>query len=285
MKDKIYMFLAFCGFVFILVVCIKNYDGSQELKSFGANTYYVPDYRYTTASSRELYDRLLDRRSITCPKTYMETTENRCSLNAICGSRHRYGITDFFVSWSTLGSTPRLLNKDNWIDNLGFDKNTLEQTDITFGDLFKKQKPFQGNGNDDEGIYDVVEIVAPFSFSYGNVNTNTEDGKNIVIINSSGSDRQKCRITFYDVKNWFCAGTPGQSMEVKNGTGKGTVEWHMHPDYHQTIIGNTKNASITGGSAGNVIGYASKDTRISIEVYNGSWQKINIYDWIMPPKK
>lgn len=288
MEDKFWMFLAFCGAVVITIVCIINYDGTQEKKEFGAYTYYVPDFRYDTTSSKQLYDRLLNKRSITCPVTSLSRTGgNPIELGSVCGSRHPYGISNFFVNWDDLGVKQVVLRKNSWWRGLGFsDESVLSGSNsVTFSTLFSGQNIFDGS---DEACtangYHVVEIIAPFSFSYCNVNTNADNGTDIIITNTGGTAKQKCRITFGGVVNWFCAGTPGQTMEVKNGSGRGDVNWEEHGGYHQTIIGNTKNAEVNGGSAGTVLGYAGPKTEITIEIYDGSWKTISIKDWIQATK-
>lgn len=281
------MFLAFLGFIFLAIVCIRNYDGTQEKKEFGPFTYYVPDFRYDTVSSKTLYDRLLNRRSITCPETTMRRSDSMVSMGSVCGSGHPYNITSFFVGWDDLGVKQVVLRKASWWKGLGFSSESVlsGSGEVSFATLFADQEMgLDNNTVDENGGYNVVEIVAPFSFNYGNVNTNTENGCDIVIINAGGNDKQKCRITFHNVANWFCAGTPGQTMEVKNGTGKGEQSWEDHSQCHQTIIGNTKNADINGGSAGTVLGYANGATTIKIEIYDGSWKTVSIMDWIQATK-
>lgn len=282
------MFLAFLGFVFIAVVCIINYDGTQDKKEFGPFTYYVPDFRYDTVSSKTLYDRLLNRRSITCPETTMHRSDSMISLNSVCGSSNPYGVSSFIVGWDDLNVKQVVLRKASWYTGLGFSSESVltGSGEVSFSTLFADQgMELSGSSSPDENdAYGVVEIVAPFAFNYGNVNTNTENGSDIVIINSGGTAKQKCRITFHNVANWFCAGTPGTTMEVKNGTGKGTQSWEEHSQCHQTIIGNTKNADINGGSAGVVLGYANGETTISIEIYDGSWKSVSIMDLIQATK-
>lgn len=281
MKDRVYMVLAFIGFIIIAVVCILNYDGSQELKEFGPGTYYTPQARYGMTSSSSIYAQMTDRKTIACPITTLSSpSKSPIALNGVAGSNHPYQITNMFFTWEDVGVSRTTLSRQNVFKTLWPNDSSIAtgSGQITFGDLcpsaFNTDKDF-------------VEIVAPFSFTYENLNTNVENGQDIVIINTGGSKRGKCRITFSGVANWFCAGEPGTTQIVSSGKKDNEAQWIDHYKYHQTIIGNSKNAEINGGSGGVLLGYASPSTTVTIEVRKSEsgggisgWQTISISDWI-----
>lgn len=280
MRDKVYMFLAFVGAVIIAVICIKNYDRTQDAKVFGPGTYYVPEARYGMTSSSSLFNQLINRRSVTCPETQLFRTSGKLiQLNGVAGSRNLYGVNNFFVTWSDLGENAKTLSRSNWYNAIGVDEAAISSKGsggITFSDLLGGTDIFDRQEGEDK----CIEIIAPCAFTYDNLNTDTENGGDIIIINTSGTMRGKCRITFGNVANWFCAGTPGKITLVANNTAQDEKPWKDHGDYHQTIIGNSKNAEVNGGSAGVVLGYASPETTIKVEVYNGSWEVVSIKEWV-----
>lgn len=288
MKDKVYMFLAFVGFVIIAIICIRNYDGSQELKEFGPGTYYTPQARYGTTNSNSLFNQMVNRRAISCPQTQLIHSDDSIVLSSVAGSKHGMNLTHFFTSRTCLGlsETATVGSKSGLWGSLNIDPTNaaLKKTDgsVTFKDLCTSTKwnPFDGDSETNVEDNHYYEIIAPFQFTYDNINTSLENGEDIVIVCNSGNYRGKCRITFGNVANWFCAGYVGQPMTVKNGTKEGDVTWYEHSKYHQTIIGNSKNADINGGNGGAILGYAKYDTTITIEIYNGSWTPISIEDFI-----
>lgn len=277
------MVLASIGFVIIAIVCVVNYDGSQELKEFGPGTYYTPQARYGMTSSSALYAQMTDRNTIACPVTVLgPPNKSPIALNGVAGSNHPYQITHFFTTWDDMGVDRVTLSRGgkNSMENILFSGNTGAYTgngELTFGTLcpsaFTGDEPY-------------AEIVAPFSFTYENLNTNVENGQDIVIINTGGSKRGRCRITFSGVANWFCADIPGTEQTVASGTRKDNAPWDEHYKYHQTIIGNSKNAEINGGSGGVLLGYASAETTVKIEVRKSDssgisgWQTVSISNWI-----
>lgn len=255
MSDRIYVILAFIGFCILSIVVIKNYNGSQEFKEFGANTYYTPnDVREYQESAIDLYGALTGQRLITCPVPQMPKfngsilrasnfTQDIDNINT-----SYYAMTCFFI--------PSYAMTDN---------RTLSTAgEVTLTEL----------GMSNENAY--VEILAPFTYKFLNINT---DGDTIIIINS----KNNCKITFNGVANWFCAGNPSEypTQTLGSGTNQNIITWDKHGSNHSTIIGATTNATVTGGTAMDIIGYADASTTVTIEgYYEGSWHVISVSDWI-----
>lgn len=290
MRDRVYMFLAFVGFIIIAVICVLNYDGAQEVKEFGPGTYYTPTARYGMTSSSSIYNQMINRKSIACPESQLTATNQQLvTLNGIAGSKHPFQIECLFVTWDALPKSKVTLTRSNFLRDVGWvdcadapDAAGAVNGTSSAGIPLKYLCPTGFGRSDmvDEQDMEYIAIIAPFSFAFENTNTSLENGGDIVIVNNGGSRKGKCRITFKNVANWFCAGTPGTQMEVHDGKGLGEYKWIEHSKYHQTIIGNSKNAELSTGSSGTVIGYANDETTIIIEVYDGSWKQVTIYDWI-----
>ena len=116
---------------------------------------------------------------------------------------------------------------------------------------------------------EVFEIIAPFNFSFNNINTSNDDSIVIYSIDNT------IRITFKNYVNWFCAGDKfSDELWVNHGK--------SNENPHYTIIGNSNNAKVSAGNAADVIGYGNKETSVVIEVMmGGQWTPISIHDWIM----
>ena len=125
-----------------------------------------------------------------------------------------------------------------------------------------------------------IEIVAPFTFSFVNTNI-TDDDDSLSIINTTGS----CKITFHNVANWYCAGAPYPDPiedDDQNNPKVTYEQWLSHDKSHLTIIGGSSNAKVKGGVAGQVIGYASKKTTVTIEVTGGYGSKVrSLKNWLI----
>jgi hypothetical protein len=73
---------------------------------------------------------------------------------------------------------------------------------------------------------------------------------------------------------------------TSNGTSDVTTSWENHKDSHHTIIGSTTNASVTGGSTKDIIGYATSETTVLIESYsNDGWSPLSLYNFIVDNDK
>lgn len=116
---------------------------------------------------------------------------------------------------------------------------------------------------------EVFEIIAPFNFSFNNINTSNDDSIVIYSIDNT------IRVTFKNYVNWFCAGNKF-SDELWTSHGR------SNENPHYTIIGNSNNAKVSSGNAADVIGYGNKETSVIMEImYEGQWTPLSIHDWIM----
>lgn len=271
--DKIYAFLALLGFVFLCVVYVFNRSSAATVKPFDIGGYYIPkDTINQNMSAAEQYQLLLGGRTIQCPQTSMTATKDNLDLSKLFTSysHSRYGVSRFFLTKSVIGTGDTVTK----LDDIG---NVINQCDT----VLEGQVSLVSFIKDASNVPEYAEIVAPFSFVFGS--TNTVDKDKIVIYNGA----QTCRITFNNVANWFCAGTYGTTTTAGSGTEEDQVDWTKHGNYHHTVIGNTKAATITSGSAGDVIGYARLRagngalTTVSIEVLDGnSWKNVTVKQWL-----
>lgn len=285
MSDKLGLVLGFIGFIIIAVVCVNNYDVTQNEKVFGADTYYVPqNTKYGQDSAEELYAQMSSSRSRTCPQTTLEYPSSKFVLTNRYGvtASNAYGATTFFVLRSVTEATDSNATDSNLATALGIPDSACNISgSVTFASLLPAY-------DWDSGV--PVKIIAPFNFSFANNNTDdTMTEKKIVIQNNSGT----CRITFDYVANWFCAGEYGTSYTTGYGTTETTTEWALHGATgtdsttgsswnagHCTIVGTTSNASIKYGDAGACIGYANSNTTVTIEQIGSGAKTLSIKEFI-----
>jgi hypothetical protein len=280
MKDRIYMALAFVGFIVIAIVVMNNYDYTQDEKTFGVGNYYTPSNVTTQAYSViELYQQMTGSRKMTCPVTSLsKTNDTTFDVSTLSGNNYRNSFNCYtvFISMNVAGADNKnLKDKNTLASDLKAAGIPLKTADtVTLGELFPS---IQNAG--------IVELIAPFAFKFGNVNSTSVDSNgdvSLIIINTSSN----CRITFNKIDNWFCAGVVGTSQTLNNNSENNVVSWEDHKAKHKTIIGSTTNAELTGGSTGDVIGYANAESTVLIEQYTASgWQPISLYDMLTTDSK
>jgi hypothetical protein len=275
MKDRVYLTLAFIGFVILAIVVVNNYDITQDQKEFGVNTYYVPStVKSKTDSSIDLAEQMQGSRKLTCPQVDMvKTSATTFNLSTLYGNLYQnaFGAKTMFVTAAAVGAdTLNLANGSsateivNVLNVQQAAKFRDTKGSVRLGDIW------------DLSDIEYIELIAPFNFLFGSVNTT--DGSKIVIMNTSGT----CRITFNNVANWYCAGTVGTTQTTTSGKSDGNVtSWEDHLNNHHTVIGSTSNAKVSGGSVKDVIGYATADTEVLIEKYSSnSWESITLYEFV-----
>lgn len=121
-----------------------------------------------------------------------------------------------------------------------------------------------GDISDPGGRY---EIIAPFAFTFDCSNVD-RDRDTISIVSSN----RQIKLVFEGISNWFCAGPVGTPTVYMNAGDDVTCGWNQHKDHHATIIGYSKNANKTGGSAGELIAYGNSGTKMTLYVVeNGQW--------------
>lgn len=288
MKDRLYMVLAFIGFIILAIVTIMNYDIKQDEKPFAVGDFYTPQtVRSYVESSVNLYAQMTGRRERTCPEPGMHlSTYTKKTITSLfnANERNAYGVSYMFIlckdmSTNEVQVSPTFIDRNNIADELNADSGKLNST--SGGTLISSVWDFS-----DDSLY--IEIIAPFQFTF--LNINTTDNDTIQILNSSAN----CRITFDNVANWYCAGPPGTQWLTGSGTAANSTDWIDHGVQrvnedgtkvnaaHCTVVGKTSNADVKGGIAGSVIGYADVNTTVTIEKYTGTtWEVISIYDFIM----
>lgn len=272
MKDRVYLALAVVGFIIIVFICVNNQDGPTNYE-YDVGGAYTPVQRDDMGSAAELYQQLIGSRVLTCPVVEMSKSKDTVPLSNVVGAGdHIYGVNYMFVEQSlisndtvnpTLSEVKEPLNlSDKWDD---------KTNDIRIADLFTSDAPIQSTG-------ECFKLLAPFSFSFENVNVSSDGSstQTIILNNAKGN----CRITFSNVANWFCAGPYGTTTRVSAST-DGIAQWEEHYTAHHTIIGNSGNATVKGGYSGYCIGYGTGDTTIKIEKYsNGKWIVLSLEDFI-----
>lgn len=281
MKDRIYMVLGFIGFVIIAVVVTLNYSGNGNTY-YEVGSSYTPTQRSDLVSAAEIYNQITGARALTCPCVALSGSEDSLvTLTSIWGSYHDhpYSLNNLFVTQTPLelsGSSNRP-TVSNYIDLLHLSDVAKNPNKALMKDLFTVDIFSDG----------YVEIVSPFGFQFGNINSDVrksdddtnETVQDIVITNVKGN----CRITFGNVVNWFCAGEVG-TEGIKSNMSDGVVPWVSHSKAHHSVIGNSPNSVVKGGNSGVVIGYADRNTTVLIEVFeNGSFKKASLSELIVPP--
>ena len=276
------MVLACIGFVILVIVIRSNYNPGQDQKVYDIDGMYIPVTRQDLTNTQALYQQLIGSRAVQCPVTELPKPNGTVvPVTSIWSSyyNHPYSVTHLFLTSSAIqkdsGATP---HADNWRTVLNLSDASASTGSQRVSTLFTTNL-FTDN--------DYVEIVAPFAFYFDNVNTSASEieesggyNEKIVIVNRSGN----VRITFDYVANWFCAGPVGTVTVAGTGS-DGNKAWEDHYSAHHTVIGNSGNASVKGGIAGELIGYADANTLMTIEVYNGSrWVGCSLQDLILPSK-
>ena len=290
MKDRVYMALAALGFVLICIIFVKNYDVKQDAKTFEIGTYYTPDISNQQKSAYEIYQQIAGSRAIQCPETGLSGYNGMIANIGVMFSNNthnRYDVSYWIFPMSISNEDGGFISLDSGSDI--YYKNVMHLgSSYTVAGTVAAKDLYSGINLPDEPW----PIISPFAFSFLNSNTDNVDyveteevevsssGETIIIINS----KRNCRITFDNVSNWFCAGPVGTSMTLGSKTNNDEIEWENHRGHHQTIIGSSGNADVNGGGAGQVIGYANKNTTVAIEVLVGTdWVPISADDFIKTP--
>lgn len=271
MSDRFYTVLAFIGFIILCVIYVFNVNPERYTNTFNVGDYYAPNSVNSAQNAAEIYQDLSGGRRVTCPQIELKMSDNDISyLSGIYLSTevNKYNNICFFINFNDLGVDNTVVTKSGFIDELNLiDSAVNNKKGVLIGNLIKDFS---------ESTTPNMEIVAPFKFIFNNINT-TDLNNKIEIINSSGN----CMITFENVVNWFCAGGPGTESENNENTDIIPEDWNNHQ--HNSIIGNSANAVVTGGQAGQVIGYANASTKVTIycrDTASSSWEEISIKDWL-----
>lgn len=260
MKDKLYMVLAFIGIIILATVYWFNRDTTNSEVVFDIiDSYYVPiDQAISNdTAANELFDEMIGNRRVQCPITEPTMTSRPIYFGTFTSyEKSKYGVQTYFIDDEATTLFNNYINSTD-IEGLPTEIKTSfnKNESVTFEDI--------------NATADVIEIVAPFKFTF--LNNNTDIGNSIVIVNSKGN----CKITFDNVTNWFCAGIYGTTMESGSGTYSNGTSWEQHQGNHLTIIGSSRNSKVGGGVAGNVIGYGNEETTITIHIKDDSGNWVN----------
>lgn len=253
MKDKVYIFLSALGLVILIFVIYANVDTDKVDIEYSPNNFYLPKtqvpFGYTDA--RGQFVSMMGSRQVDCPQTSLTKCK---SLITVGNSNNQL----FFLGGSYISNS--LDENNSYICGSINDLAELKGTD-KFG---LNTTLFQVNLQDCDSKY--VPVVAPFSFTFVNYNTdNSTEDCNISISNDEYT------IYFQNVANWFCAGEPEE-----------TTLWLNHHNAHYSIFGNSPNSEIKFGSKGDIIGYAKHDTIVKI-VDNRTSETVSVKDFYSIP--
>lgn len=247
MKDRVYMVLAFLGFIVLCIVYVFNSDSTKMFVQYDAvDSYYVPkDQAYNNdMAANQIFEEMNGSRSVHCPQTELKRAL-AITPNSIASGNERsaYGVTCFPVNAYVTGMTDAITGPEK-LDQI---TNISGVAPVTLTQL----------GAVDVGAQ--YELIAPFSFVFGN--NNTDSDKTIVLVSTTGN----CRITFSNVSNWFCAGPVGTVSQTGSGTYENETSWDMHDGKHLSVMGKSNNAIVDHGSSGYVVGYGTTETTILVE--------------------
>lgn len=257
MKDKVYIVLALLGFAALVIVFVVNFDPQRESKAYSQGNFYSPPHvKINDQDAQDLYEEMKGSRNKSCPVTIMSQYTAGDGVWSPYGTNYNFILLKQASQESQDSQDSGSENKSE-LDNLPSD---IGEDPLTISKIY---------GTD---IKAPVPIIAPFNFEFATGCTNVNSPTKIVIEDNS----HKYRLEFDKIANWFCAGTPGTEWTVKGHNGDEVkVKWEEHIDgdlkatedveeyHHYTIIGDTRNATITGGNSGSVIGYANGDTTVT----------------------
>lgn len=269
MKDRLYMVLAFAGVIVLIIVYAFNRDTSKSVVNYDAvDSFYVPkDQAYNNDNAaNEIFAELNGSRSVHCPVTELKNSTAKTPVSIATGTqRSTYGCVCFPVSRYATNRTDVIGRASDLESMTGYDKMTSTNP-VSLADLGAT-----ATGGTD-GYY---ELIAPFSFMFSN--NNTDGTHTIQIINTSGT----CRITYSNIANWGCAGSPGTITQTGSGTYEDTTTWIDHDKKHLSVWGKSSNAIVKKGIDGTVIGYGTPETTITIEKLSSEGAvPISIYEFI-----
>lgn len=282
MKDKVYMVLSVLGFVLICFIFVQNYDVKQDSKEFELGSYYVPTITSQQDSAAEIYQQISGSRAIRCPETSLSTYEGaKANIASMFNNAYpnKYEATMWMFPTSIVPNTSSRLsldanNENYYVKSLNLGNQYTAASKVTVRNLY----------NDIVSDDEAFPIIAPFQFYFVNSNTDNDEGngETIIIQNS----KKNCKITFTNASNWFCAGAYGTTMTLGSRTTNDKISWEEHKGHHQTVIGQSANASVNGGGAGQVIGYATGSTEVLIEYLDGTdWMPISVDTFIKTSNK
>lgn len=252
-KDKLLLGLAVICAIIIFVVFAAN-KANSDYNQFLTGSYYTP--RTTTkvgAKEGNSWSNFAGGNRLECPGVDNTTpVGTRVSMNGAT----KYNMLQYFpISMEVLGISNNVVTANSAQSVL----QLIDEVGTTMGGCTSLNvAPSSG---------DYIEIIAPFGYTFDCSNID-EERTTISIVSSN----RQLKLVFDDVVNWFCAGPYGTQSVYMNAGEDIVCPWEEHGDHHSTIIGHSKNADISGGSAGDLIGYATDSTKMTLYVVeNGTW--------------
>lgn len=266
-KDKFMLIGAFVAILFIGFIVISNYPNKGKELTVGS--YYTSD-ETTTIGKREgsSYGSLTGSSRKECPGLDNNSPEGHTVITTgVAAYVNAYGFSYLPVTQETAKLPVKALTKNN-LSSSGINNATGSAGSGTIDNMFKNGVEYPiGNGT-------YYEIIAPFAFTYTNYNSEVDsiNESRLEIVNSSGT----CKMTVTHVANWFCAGPYGTVTDYSNQDEP--YSWEEHNYHHLTKVGFGSNF-VTGGSAGELIGYGDAGTEFKFYgMKNGTWTEMSLYE-------
>lgn len=260
-KDKLLLGGAVLCAIIIFVVFAAN-KANSDPNQFTTGSYYTP--RNTTkvgANEGNSWSNFANGNKLECAG--IANTNAECTPISINGAT-KYKIIQYFpLTMEELGLTTNVATM-NTIQSV---LNLQDVAGSKLGDSTGCQLVPMHSVTDGSNKGDYYEIVAPFAFTFDCSNVD-EDRRSITIVSSN----RQVKLRLDNVANWFCAGPVGTETVYMNAGDDVTCEWIDHGEHHATIIGSSKNADKSGGSAGDLIAYGNDETTMTLMVVeNGQW--------------
>ncbi len=253
LKDKIILGGTIISIIIIFAVFSAN-KANSDPNIFVTGSYYTP--RTTTkigANEGNSWSNFASGNKLEC--VGISNTTPIGTPISVNGAT-KYKIIQYFpLSMEELGLSTNVVT----INNIQSTLKLVDAASPTLGDSTELHLS--------PHFQDYYEIIAPFAYTFDCSNVD-EDRDTISILSSN----RQVKIVFDGVANWFCAGPVGTETIYMNAGDDITCEWPEHCNHHATIIGSSRNAVKSGGSAGELIAYGTNSTKMTLYVVeNGQW--------------
>ena len=271
LKDKIILGAAVISVAIIFVIFAAN-KVNDDPNRFVTGSYYTPkEVTKVGLNEGNSWANFAGGNKLECVGIGNTTPEGtRITINGAT----KYKVMQYYpLTMEALGINTNVVTISNF-------KSIIQPQDVAGGTLGEStgltlrptlqdddaSSSKDSTAGDDGGRY---EIIAPFAYTFDNSNIDN-DRYTISIVSSN----RQVKIVFEDIANWFCAGPVGTQTVYMNAGDDVHCNWSEHGDHHATIIGSSRNAAKSGGSAGDLIAYGKNSTKMTLYVVeNGQWVK------------
>lgn len=248
--------LAFIGIIIIVIFAIGTWR-TRFLEKEGKGItlaytdYYSPKTQESSADIFKMINALNTLNTLDCPSDTLSVASGILYPSA----QGSGSIASAFITSQNFINTDATEDA-NWFDSYVNTENTdPDAVDVETWRSHSNNKMYCLFDEKEKGDNSFVPIIAPFNFKFTSSNT---DGKKICIESIPSGDELNTvyNITFTDVLAWFCAKPNKSQISYRD------LKEHTQ---HGTIIGSSDQSYLQGGSAGVIIGFADKDTRVLVQ--------------------